>query len=72
VSANGHAIEVTLNGNARSFAPGTTVAQLVTQLAVRGRYAVEINGDIVPRSTHPSHVIALGDRIEVVAAIGGG
>jgi sulfur carrier protein len=72
MSAHGNDIEITLNGTSRCCAPGTTVAQLVAQLAVRGRYAVEINGAIVPRSTHPTHVIAVGDRIEVVAAIGGG
>jgi len=61
-----------LNGVRRELPAVTTIADLIALLEVRGRYAVEVNGDIVPRSTHPLHRLVDGDRVEVVAAIGGG
>jgi sulfur carrier protein len=36
------------------------------------RVAVEINGEIVPRSRHGEHALGEGDRIEIVHALGGG
>ncbi len=36
------------------------------------RIAVERNGEIVPRSHHTDTPLAMGDRIEVVRAVGGG
>jgi sulfur carrier protein len=50
-----------------------TVADLVRELALEGkRVAVERNGEIVPKSSHALTALAAGDRIEVVAAVGGG
>ena len=36
------------------------------------RVAVEVNGEIVPRSAHGQRVLADGDRVEIVQALGGG
>jgi sulfur carrier protein len=33
---------------------------------------VERNGEIVPRSAHASTVLADGDQLEIVVAVGGG
>jgi sulfur carrier protein len=45
----------------------------VRELSLDGkRVAVEQNGQIVPRSRHAEPVVSAGDRIEVVAAVGGG
>lgn len=64
---------IQLNGEAQELAPGLTVAALIEQLALVGRrLAVERNGDIVPRSRHAATVLAEGDRVEIVHAIGGG
>ena len=53
-------------------APGT-VAELVRALNLEGkRIAVERNGEIVPRSLYAATAVAAGDRLEVVAAVGGG
>jgi sulfur carrier protein len=65
-------LAVVVNGNTTSLPAGTTVAALIAGLGVTGRYAVEVNGEIVPRSQHAGHALADGDRIEVVHAIGGG
>jgi sulfur carrier protein len=53
--------------------PSATVADLVRELSLEGkRIAVERNGEIVPKSSHAVTPLAAGDRIEVVAAVGGG
>lgn len=50
-----------------------TVADLLRELALEGkRVAVEKNGAIVPRSQHAATCVGAGDRIEIVAAVGGG
>ena len=50
-----------------------TVADLVRELALDGkRVAVERNGEIIPKSAHAMTTLAAGDRVEVVAAVGGG
>ena len=66
-------MDIQLNGDALSVAEGTTGQALIEQqgLAAR-RVAVEVNGDIVPRSRHAGHALQAGDRIEIVHALGGG
>jgi len=69
----GRMIEVIVNGSARRFAQPLAVSALLAELALAGRkIAVERNGEIVPRSAHPTTLIADGDRLEIVAAVGGG
>lgn len=66
-------IEVVVNGNAQPVPAGTTITQLLAQVAPTGkRVAVERNGAIVPRSAHSETVLAPGDALEVVIAVGGG
>ncbi|WP_339488766.1 sulfur carrier protein ThiS [Pseudomonas sp. EL_65y_Pfl2_R95] len=66
-------MRIQLNGEPLELTDGQTVAGLIAQLDLTGRrVAVELNLDIVPRSQHASTVLAEGDRIEVVHAIGGG
>jgi sulfur carrier protein len=53
--------------------PTATIADLVRELDMQGkRIAVERNGEVVPRSKHELTQLTAGDRIEVVAAVGGG
>jgi len=67
------AIRVTVNGAPREFAARLTYAQFVDELALAGkRLAIEVNGEILPRSRFPEARLADGDRIEVVVAVGGG
>jgi sulfur carrier protein len=64
---------ITLNGEPHSIAPATTVVALLDKLGHTGkRVAVERNGEIVPKSLHPTTPLANGDRIEIVVAVGGG
>jgi sulfur carrier protein len=66
-------MDITLNGEHRHLPDNFTAAQLVDLLDLTGkRMAMEINCEIVPRSTFSEHVIKDGDSIEIVGAIGGG
>ncbi len=66
-------IEVIVNGEAQTFAAGTTLAELVTGLGTDPRgIAIERNLEIVPKSLHARTVLEDGDRLEVVQFVGGG
>jgi len=66
-------VQVTLNGESRSFTTETTVSELLAEIAPQGgRCAVEINRSIVPRSSHSEHALRDGDVIEIVTFVGGG
>jgi sulfur carrier protein len=66
-------MQLHLNGQATDLPPGLTAGQLLERLALAGsRVAVEINGEIVPRSVHATHELKDGDKVEIVHAIGGG
>ena len=68
-----HVTTITVNGAARPFDRGMSVADLVRDLALEGkRIAVELNGEIVPRSRYAETRLAAGDRLEIVGAVGGG
>ena len=62
-----------VNGEAREAPDGATIAALVVLLGLdRRKLAVERNLEIVPRSLYPATALADGDRIEIVAFVGGG
>jgi sulfur carrier protein len=72
-------MEIRLNGQPFEFDVDSlqgavpTVAALLVVLDLQGkRVAVEVNGELVPRSGQARHALVEGDRIEVVEAIGGG
>jgi len=64
---------IVLNGSPHRCDSTVTVADLVRELALQGkRVAVERNGEIVPKGRHGQTQVAPGDKIEIVAAVGGG
>lgn len=68
-----HPIKVTVNGSPREFAARLTFDQFLDELSLAGkRLAIEVNGEIVPRSSFAQSRLSDGDRIEVVVAVGGG
>lgn len=64
-----------VNGSPREVGSGTTVADLIAELghdpAGRG-VAAAVNGEVVPRREWPATRVGDGDRVEILAAIGGG
>ena len=66
-------MDIQLNGEPRQLTDGSTVADLLhNENLIQRRVAVEVNGEIVPRGQHATHVLRDGDRIEIVHALGGG
>ena len=66
-------IQVTVNVAAQRLEAPLPIAELVRKLSLADRkVAVERNGEIVPKSAHGSTLVADGDRLEIVAAVGGG
>ncbi len=66
-------IRVTVNGKAQSFEQPLEIAALLARLDLSGKkIAVERNGEIVPRSAHARTLVADGDQLEIVVAVGGG
>lgn len=69
-------LTLTVNGRPRIFealpSPATLEAVL-TDLALRAdRIAVELNGELAPRTGWSGQVIESGDKLEVVHFVGGG
>lgn len=66
-------MNIQLNGEDREIPDNSTALDLVEQLGLGGkRLAMEVNREIVPRSTYATTTLKQGDEIEIVHAIGGG
>jgi sulfur carrier protein len=66
-------MRIRINGEPADMPDGLTVAGLIEQLKMTGqRLALELNGEVVPRSRWPETLLADGDQTEIVRAIGGG
>jgi sulfur carrier protein len=66
-------MDIIVNGETRALPAGLTAARLIDLLDLGGkRLALEVNGEIVPRSTFDGHRLQDGDRVEIVRAVGGG
>lgn len=66
-------VKLTINGEPREVPDALTVAALLAHLEVpRERVAVERNGEVVKRALHPDTRLEDGDRLEIVAFVGGG
>jgi thiamine biosynthesis protein ThiS len=66
-------MNITLNGNAHIYPDKLSASELLRSLGLSDkRLALEINQEIVPRSTFDTCIINPGDQVEIVHAIGGG
>lgn len=66
-------LHLTINGEPRTVSTTLTLAQLLDQLGFdRRRIAVEVNRELVPRTSHDQRPLADGDAVEVVTLVGGG
>jgi len=67
------AIHIHVNGEARTWRSGATVAELLQDLDIRTeRVAVELNLEILDRATFDQRSLKDGDTIEILGFIGGG
>jgi sulfur carrier protein len=67
-------MKITINGNIREFKhESMTADELVVELKLIGkRFAIERNGEIMPKSLFKQFIINDGDYLEIVGAVGGG
>ncbi|MGH8523154.1 MAG: sulfur carrier protein ThiS [Gammaproteobacteria bacterium] len=67
-------MKIRVNGAEMVIPEAATIDHLLDLLEFKGqgRFAVEINGEIIARSQYMHHRLAADDRVEVVRAIGGG
>ncbi|HEV7165201.1 MAG TPA: sulfur carrier protein ThiS [Gammaproteobacteria bacterium] len=66
-------MQLLINGKPSEMPAELTARQLIERLELAGkRIALEVNGEIVPRSLHAERLLRDGDKIEIVHAIGGG
>lgn len=73
IRASEAAIAIVVNGEDRSLAAATSLAELVAQLGLADRkVAVAVNREVVPRSELSDRTLADGDRVEILEAVGGG
>ena len=61
-----------MNGKAHSLEPPIDVSALSASPESPAQGVAERNGEIVPRSAHANTLLADGDALEVVVAVGGG
>ena len=66
-------MNIQINGAREVVPEGATLPGLLEVLRLSGkRLAIEVNGEIVPRSAFAQTRLREGDRVEIVQAIGGG
>jgi len=65
-------VEVTVNGTQQVVPDECSITALIALLEIKGRIAVEIDGELIPKSEHAGRRLNAGERVEIVHAIGGG
>lgn len=66
-------MQIIVNGASCQLPPDSNVTALIEQLGYTGkRIAIELNGEIVPKSRHADTPLQDGDQLEIVVAVGGG
>jgi sulfur carrier protein len=66
-------MNVIVNGEARSVPANETLAELIARHTnAHSGVAVAVNGEVVPRTAWPAHVLEDGAAIEILTAVQGG
>jgi len=66
-------MQLTINGEDRSFETPLTIAGLLDHLGLKqDRVAVEYNRTLLQRTEWASTILAEGDSLEIVQFVGGG
>ena len=66
-------MNILLNNETISVSEVVTIRDLLNHINLQKKYyAVEVNEQIVPKSSHSSFTLKEGDKVEIVTAIGGG
>lgn len=66
-------MKIVINGEEKIVSDKLSIQQLLQDLdMLQQKLALEVNQEIVPRSTFSKHVLQPGDIVEIIHAIGGG
>ncbi len=66
-------MKLQVNGDVLELPEPCNLDNLIQHLGLSGRrLAVEMNGEIIPRSEYAARQLSDGDQLEIVQAIGGG
>jgi len=66
-------ISILINGAVQEFDQPISVNTLIEHMQLGNkRIALERNGEIVPRGQFNTQMLADGDKLEIVVAVGGG
>jgi sulfur carrier protein len=64
---------IILNGDPYPLGDETPLTALLERLDMRrGRVAVEINREIVPKANYDATIVRAGDHVEIINFVGGG
>ena len=66
-------MEIFVNGTPKEIETAAKVSALIPLFDLEGkRFAIEVNKELVPRSSFDTTHLQAGDKVEIVGAIGGG
>ena len=66
-------MKIWVNGELKNIEKNFTVYTLIKEIGVTNKkFAVECNGEIIPKSNLQDTLVKEGDKFEIVGAVGGG
>ena len=67
-------MKISINGKMQSFDKEVlTFETLIKEINLEGRrFAIERNGEIIPKSKFNKYTLNDGDKLEIIGAVGGG
>jgi len=66
-------MNVFLNGKKIKVGNNLTAQQLLSEMGYQDkRIALEINGEVTPKSEYSNKIIVENDQLEIIVAVGGG
>ena len=67
-------MKISINGKMQSFDKEVlTFENLIKEINLEGRrFAIERNGEIIPKSQFNKYTLSDGDKLEIIGAVGGG
>ena len=66
-------MKVFLNGKHTKLDNNLTAQQLISNMGYQDkRIALEINGEVTPKSEYSNKIIVENDKVEIIVAVGGG
>lgn len=66
-------MKIVINGESKTVSEKLTIQELIQDLGIaQQKLALEVNQEIVPRSSYSEYLLQSGDIVEIIHAIGGG